>query len=189
VNLSSSEQAPSAEQSKWFAKEVYSRDGQLKAYLRVSFPSVRDVEDVIQESYLRIWKARLSRPIHSTKSFLFLIVRNLAIDVIRAKKVVRTESLVDLKGLPALGLEDRPDAAATLRRKECIDLLTEALAALPGRAREIVFLRKFQAIPQREVAAKLGISERTVEAQLAKGIRLCEDYLRKRGVHGFTCDE
>ena len=188
MSLSPTEHAPSAEQSQWFAKEVYAHNGQLKAYLRVSFPSVRDVDDVIQESYLRIWRARLTRPIHATKAFLFKIAHNLAIDVIREEQGVRTESFVDLEVLPVLGLQDRSDAAALLRRKESIDLLSEALAALPNRAREIVFLRKFQAIPQREVAAMLGVSERTVEAQLAKGMRLCEDYLRKRDVKGFTYD-
>ena len=188
VSPTPTEQAPRAEQSQWFAKEVYAHNGQLKAYLRVSFPSVRDVDDVIQESYLRIWRARLTRPIHATKAFLFKIAHNLAIDVIREEQGVRTESFVDLEVLPVLGLQDRSDAAALLRRKESIDLLSEALAALPNRAREIVFLRKFQAIPQREVAAMLGVSERTVEAQLAKGMRLCEDYLRKRDVKGFTYD-
>jgi RNA polymerase sigma-70 factor (ECF subfamily) len=149
---------------------------------------VRDVDDVIQESYLRIWKTRLTRPIHATKSFLFQIAHNLAIDIVRADRVVRTESFVDLEAMPVLGLQETLDAAATLGRKERIDLLSEALTSLPNRAREIMFLRKFQAIPQKEVAAKLGVSERTVEAQLAKGMRLCECYLRKRGVNGFSCD-
>jgi len=188
VSPTPTEQTPRAEQSQWFAREVYSYEGRLKAYLRVSFPSVRDVDDVIQESYLRIWRARLSRPIHATKAFLFQIAHNLAIDVVRADRVVRTESLVDLEAMPVLELQDRLDAATTLGRKERIDLLSEALASVPNRAREIVFLRKFQAIPQKEVAAKLGVSERTVEAQLAKGMRLCEYYLRKRGVNSFSCD-
>jgi len=187
VSLTPTEQAPSSEQSRWFTEQVHAHDGQLKAYLRGSFPSVRDVEDVVQESYLRIWKARLTRPIHSTKSFLFQIARHLAIDVVRTRQMAPTESLVDFQALPVL--EDRPAAAATLSRKERIDLLSEALASLPDRAREIVFMRKFQAIPQKEAAAKLRVSERTVEAQLAKGMKQCEDYLRKRGVRGFTSDD
>jgi RNA polymerase sigma-70 factor (ECF subfamily) len=187
VSLSPTERAPDAEQSRWFADEVHSHDGQLKAYLHGSFPSVRDIDDVVQESYLRIWRARLSYPIRSTKSFLFQIARHLAIDVVRSGRVVTTETLVDLEAQPVL--EERPDAAAALSSKEKIGLLSEALASLPDRTREIIFLRKFQAIPQREVASRLGVSERTVEAQLAKGMKLCERFLRKRGVGGFFCDE
>lgn len=187
VSLSPIERVPNAEQSRWFADEVHSHDGQLKAYLHGSFPTVRDVDDVVQESYLRIWRARLSHPIRSTKSFLFQIARHLAIDVVRKRQAAPTESLVDFQALPVL--EDGPDAATALSSREKIDLLVEALASLPDRAREVVFLRKFQSIPQREVAAKLGVSERTVEAQLAKGMKLCEAYLRRRGVSGFTCDD
>ncbi len=187
VSLSPTERAPDAEQSRWFADEVHSHDGQLKAYLHGSFPSVRDIDDVVQESYLRIWRARLSYPIRSTKSFLFQIARHLAIDLVRSGRVVTTESLVDLEAQPVL--EERPDAAATLSSKEKIGLLSEALASLPDRTRKIIFLRKFQAIPQREVASRLGVSERTVEAQLAKGMKLCERFLRKRGVGGFRSDE
>lgn len=61
-------------------------------------------------------------------------------------------------------------------------LVAEAVAALPDRCREIVVLRKLQGLPQREVAARLGISERTVEVQVARGVRRCAEHLRRRGL-------
>lgn len=178
---------PNTDQARWFADEVHAHDGQLRAYLRGSYPTVRDVDDVVQESYLRTWKARLTHPIASTKSFLFQVARNLAIDVVRKKLSSPADSLVDLDSLSVL--EEGADAAATLSRQEKIDLLIAALATLPERTREIVFLRKFHCLPQKEVAARFRISERTVESQLAKGMKRCADYLRKRGVNGFSCDE
>jgi DNA-directed RNA polymerase specialized sigma24 family protein len=48
-----------------------------------------------------------------------------------------------------------------------------------------VLLRKFEQIPQKEVAARLGLSERTVENLLGRGVKKCERYLRKRGVDGY----
>jgi RNA polymerase sigma factor (sigma-70 family) len=50
-------------QESWFAEEVHTHDSQLKSYLRSSFPALRDVDDVVQESYLRIWRRQLVRPI------------------------------------------------------------------------------------------------------------------------------
>ena len=44
------------DRARWFKEEVHSLDTRLKSYLRGSFPSV-DVEDVVQESYLRTWLA------------------------------------------------------------------------------------------------------------------------------------
>ena len=175
------------DQARWFADEVHAHDGQLRAYLRGTYPTVRDIDDVVQESYLRTWKAKLAHPIASAKSFLFQVARNLAIDVVRRKQSAPTESLVDLTALSVL--EDQADVVTALSRQEKIDLLIAAMATLPDRTREIVFVRKFQSRPQKEVAARFVISERTVETQLAKGMKRCADYLRKRGVHGFSCDE
>jgi RNA polymerase sigma-70 factor (ECF subfamily) len=172
---------------RWFVEEVHAHDGQLRAYLRGAYPTVRDVDDVVQESYLRTWKARLAHPIASTKSFLFEVARNLAIDLVRRKQSAPSESLVAFEELTVM--DDGADVVAALSRQEKIDLLIAALATLPDRTREIVFLRKFQQLPQKEVAAHFGVSERTVETQLAKGMKRCANYLRKRGVQGFRCDE
>lgn len=178
---------PETEHVRWFAEEVHTHDGQLRAYLRGSYPAVRDIDDVVQESYLRTWKAKLAHPITSTKSFLFQVARNLAIDVLRRKHSAGTESPVALDDLCVP--DEGADVTATLSLQEKIDLLTAALASLPECTREIVFLRKFQGLPQKEVAARFGIAERTVEARLAKGMKSCATYLRKRGVNGFSCDE
>lgn len=178
---------PDTDHARWFAEEVHAHDGQLRAYLRGTYPAVRDVDDVVQESYLRIWKAKLVHPITSTKSFLFQVARNLAIDVVRRKRSAATDSSV---GLHDLCVPDySADVTATLSQQEKVDLLTAALSTLPERTREVVFLRKFQSVPQREVAARLGIAERTVETQLAKGMKRCAAYLKKRGINGFSCDE
>src|SRR3954467_6340557 len=109
------------EQARWFTNEVHAHDGQLRAYLRGAYPAVRDVDDLVQESYLRTWKAKLVHPIASTKSFLFQVARNLAIDVLRRKQASPTESLVDLDALRVL--EESADVATALSRREKIDLL------------------------------------------------------------------
>lgn len=184
-------QPTSAEQAAklgdWFRHDVHRYDGQLKAYLTKTFPGIPDVDDVVQESYLRIWKARLRHPIRFAKSFLFQVARHVAIDAIRKKSTAGEESAVDIEALPVS--EERVNPAAVLTHQEKIDLLSDAMAALPDRCREIIILRKFQSIPQKQVAARLCISERTVEDRLARGMRLCERYLQQRGIRGFIADE
>lgn len=97
------------------------------------------MDDVVQESYLRIWKARLTRPIVSTKSFLFQIARHLVVDGVRRTQAARTESLGDLAALPVL--DDKADVVAAISYREKVSLLAEALASLPARCRAVMIMR------------------------------------------------
>jgi len=72
-------EADPLEKTRWFKDEVHVHDAKLKSYLRGSFPTI-DVEDVVQESYLRTWLAHAVSPIRSAKAFLFTVARCLAID-------------------------------------------------------------------------------------------------------------
>jgi RNA polymerase sigma-70 factor (ECF subfamily) len=173
----SSDRASNAEQNRWFAEHVYSQDPLLKAYLRSSFPSIRDVDDIAQESYLRIWKARAAHPIDSVKAFLFKISKHLAINQIRRQRVSPIDPVTDLSSL--IVIEDRPDAAAVACTREELLLLAKGIDALPGRCREIFVLRRLMGLSQREIAEKLGLSEETVHAQVQRGLRRCEKYLRR----------
>lgn len=163
---------------KWFAEDVQPHDASLKAWLRGRFPSVRDVDDVVQESYLRIWKARALHPIDSAKAFLFRIARNLALDTLRHERHSPINVVTDLSQL--FVIDDRPDAAALATRQQEIELLVEAIDALPARCREIFILRKIQGVSQKDIATRLGLSEQTVQVQAARGLRRVAESLRRR---------
>ncbi len=182
---SAAETTPTVESddARWFAAEVHPHESQLRSYLHGRFPAVRDVDDVVQESYLRIWRARAGRPIASAKAFLFTIARHLALDAVQRKRTAPEVTLGDLAALAVL--EDKPDAAEALSYHEKVCLLADVLAALPDRCREVVVLRKLKCLSQKEAAAQLGLSERTVENQLARGMKRCEQILRRQGVHSL----
>lgn len=164
----------------WFTSEIHPHESSLRNYLQGNFPSVRDLDDVVQESYLRIWKARTLRPIESAKAFLFKVARHVAIDILRHRQVSPIIAVPDLSALPVI--EDRANAAEAACSHEEIVLLAQALNSLPARCREIIILRKFQSMPQKEVAARLGISELTVQEQVYRGVKRCEKFLVKRGM-------
>ncbi|MBM3853129.1 MAG: RNA polymerase sigma factor [Verrucomicrobia bacterium] len=166
------------EQSRWFAEEVHAHDLQLKAYLRGSFPAVRDVDDVVQESYLRIWKARAAQPIRSAKAFLFTVARRLALDHLRSQRRSPIIAVTDLSHL--FVLESAPNAREATATSEEITLLVEVVDSLPARCREIFILRRLQGVPQKDIAARLGLSEQTVQVQAARGVRRCTEFIHRR---------
>jgi len=139
--------AASATQTEWFSREVHAHDAQLKSYLRGFFPSVRDIDDVVQESYLRTWRARLGQPIRSAKSFLFEIARNLAVDGIRRKGVSPEIHCPDLDALPVR--EEKPGVEDTVCTNEELDLLAQAIQSLPTRCREVMILRQIKGRSQK----------------------------------------
>jgi len=176
-----------AEQARWFVDEVQPHERSLRSYLSGSFPAVRDVDDVVQESFLRAWRTKAKQPILSAKGFLFKVARHLAIDVIRRER----RSPIDPAGAPeAVNVsEDKPIVSSTVSRQEKIQLLIAAIDALPPKCRQVVVLRKLQGVPVRQIAGQLRISEKGVEIQLTRGIARCREYLAKRGIRSLFDDE
>jgi RNA polymerase sigma-70 factor (ECF subfamily) len=172
--------SPNSEPTKWFAEEIQPHEPALRAVLRRSIPGA-DVDDLVQETFLRIWRARLKGPIRSGKHFLFAVARNALRDVVRRRATADAIPVTENTALNVL--EHSPGVVEVVMRWQELDLLREAVCALPGRCREVFLLRKIQGLSQREIATRLSISENTVETLVAKGARRCAEYLRARGVN------
>lgn len=169
---------PEDEHNRWFVEEIHAHDSSLKVYLRGAFPAVRDVDDVVQESYLRIWRARMIRPIRCAKSFLFTVARHVALNALRRERHSPVMPVTDLRQL--FVLDSRPDAATATVTAEEIECLVDAVDALPARCREIFILRRLQGVSQKDIAARLGLSEQTVQVQAARGLKRVAKQLRRR---------
>ncbi|MES2697749.1 MAG: sigma-70 family RNA polymerase sigma factor [Verrucomicrobiota bacterium] len=174
------------QQARWFEEEVHPHGPDLRSYLRRSFPAVRDVDDVVQESYLRVWTACAAQPIRCARGFLFKVARHLALDLVRRDRASPLAAVRDFDALSVV--EEKAHAVDVLSTREKIQLVASAVATLPARCREIIVLRKFHGLSQREVAQRLGLSERTVEVQVSRGVKRCEQFLRARGIHNLFDD-
>jgi RNA polymerase sigma-70 factor (ECF subfamily) len=173
---------PESDLTRWFAEEVQPHEVSLRSYLRGMFPALPDIDDLVQESYARLIRAQTVGRINYAKAFLFTTARNLALDFFRRRKIVSIESVADFSDLPVL--EDRPTVADAINHQEELSMLAAAVRQLPDRCRQVLTLRLLYGLGHRQIAAELGISEHTVKAQLAKGMRRCADYFAARGVPG-----
>jgi RNA polymerase sigma-70 factor (ECF subfamily) len=170
------------ETSRWFEAEVRPHESELRGYLRGRFAAVRDVDDVVQESFLRVWQARLDRPIRASKAFLFQVARHLALDTLRRERAAPLVRLPDFAVESVL--EDTPGADEAACTRDELALLAAALLALPPRCRHVMLLRQIEGLPQKEIAARLGLSELTVQTHVVHGLRKLEAYFRRQGVAG-----
>lgn len=166
--------------ARWFAEEVQPHEPMLRGWIRSRFPFISDVDDLIQESYARLIRAHAHGGVQNPRNYLFTTARNVALDLFRHEKVLRVESIEENASMSVL--EETANVAETVSRNQELQLLREAMEALPDRCQQVFTLRKLYGLSHREIATQLGISERTVEAQIDKAMRRCEEFLRSRGV-------
>jgi RNA polymerase sigma factor (sigma-70 family) len=170
---------PALRESKWFAQELQPHESSLRSYLHAVFPKVGDVDDVVQESYLRILRARAAQPIRSARAFLFTVARRLALDKLRHERASPLQAVTHLEMLRVI--DDGADVAAKVVDRERLALLADAIASLPARCRDVFIFHKIKGHSRRETAAQLGLAEKTVEVQTANAMRRCGEYLRRHG--------
>ena len=158
----------------WFVREVLVHEPALMRFLRRNWRDRDEVPDLRQEIYARVYEAALRQPPESPKSFLFATARNLLADRVRRQRIVSITAVGDLEQLNVLKDELEPDR--WFGGREALARLARALDRLPERCREVVWLRRIEDLPQKEISRRLGISEKTVEKHIAKGSRLMADY-------------
>jgi RNA polymerase sigma-70 factor (ECF subfamily) len=171
---------PNPDRLRWFTEEVQPHEASLRAYLRGLFPSLPDLDDLVQESYLRLLRAKNAGRISFVKAFLFTTARNAALDIFRRRQVVSIEPIGEIGRIDLV--EEQPDAAESIDKQQQLELLADAIRQLPARCRQVMTLRLLYGLPRKQIAAELRISEHTVKAQIAKGLRRCADYFSAHGL-------
>jgi RNA polymerase sigma-70 factor (ECF subfamily) len=167
------------DRSRWFAEHVQPLEPMLRAWLRRRFGQQIDLDDIVQEAFVRVLQAHAGGTLASPKAFLFTAARNLALDRLRRHEISRTAFLGEKEWSGILDeFADVPEAVALNQE---LALLTAAIQSLPARCRQIFTLRKLYGLSQREIAERLGISESTVSNQLTIGVEKCTDFFAEHG--------
>jgi RNA polymerase sigma-70 factor (ECF subfamily) len=129
-------------------------------------------EEAVQETFLRAWRAgeRFDPEIGSLRTWLFAILRNVVIDLGRARAV-----------RPRVAEGEVEDAVEPIEQALLAWQVEEALRRIGDQHRRILLETHFRGRPYSEVAAELGVPEGTVKSRVYYGLRALRVVLEEMG--------
>ncbi len=153
----------------WVGREILPHEADLRRWLSRGRIAPSDVDDVIQDAYCRLAALDDVEHITSPRAYLFQVARSLVLNRLRRARIVRIEAVAEFDTLNLVGDDPSPERIIGARR----DLIRalEAIVELPERCRRIFEMRKIEGVPQKEIARRLGVTERVVENDVMKAIR------------------
>ncbi len=151
---------------------------ELQSYLAERLRDREVAADLTQETFLRFAEKGTHAAIGHDRSYLYRTAHNLAVDHARRTKRQRTD--VTAHDEFAEMAEDRPGPEEIVGAQERLDLLRDAVQELPERTRQVFVLHRIEELTYGEVAARLGISESSVQKHLAKALQHVMQRLKPR---------
>lgn len=141
-----------------------------------SFIQDRDeAEEIVQSAFLSVWEKRKTLDIKtSLKSYLYTMVRNTSLNVIKHEKI--KQRYVG----EALAVEDRSheNVSQKVLSLELEEKIQRAMESLPEQCRLVFKLSRFEELKYSEIAEQLQISIKTVENQMGKALKIMREQLK-----------
>lgn len=129
----------------------------------------QDAEDIVQEAFLKAYKAQESFRGNNARSWMLSIVRNTAMDFLRRYKASRASPLEDEAHEPP---DHAPNPERQLLDESRREQVRQAISRLAEEFREVVVLREIEGLSYKEIAAVLSIPMGTVMSRLSRARNL-----------------
>lgn len=160
---------------RWFCREILLHEASLTRYLARVWPNRDEVADLRQEIYTKVFDASLRRLPAMPKAYLFASARHVMADRVRRSRISFIGMRADLDAMNVLIEEISPERRVSALQE--LSRLACAFDRLPAQCRAVMWLRKVEQLPQKDVAARMGVHEKAIEKQVARGMRLLANEL------------
>lgn len=132
--------------------------------------------EIVQEAFAALWEKRVEIDYsRNVKSYLSTSIHNKCLNYLRDNRKFNG-NILELENLLEWSENDDLNASDPLTEKELKLTISNAIDELPEKCREVFILNRYENMKYKDVADKLGISVKTVEAQMSKALQ----YLRTR---------
>ena len=155
--------------------------GRLVRYLVYVLGRREDVDDLVQETWLRVMERGKSYDGRSRfEPWLFTVARHLAIDFLRRRREVSLDAEEDGRTLVAAPVSGEMSPFAMAARTEDAERLAGALQGLPGVQREALVLRFLEEMSLQEIAAVVNSPVPTVSARIYRGLAALRSQMEEK---------
>jgi RNA polymerase sigma-70 factor (ECF subfamily) len=127
-------------------------------------------EDLLQDAFLRLWKAAPGyEPSAKVSTYVFRIAHNLFLnDAARRRE----------KALESMDAETRSDPSSDLNRREVVSQVQRAVESLPDGEREVLLLSEYNGFKYAEISEILGIPVGTVKSRMFSAVQRLKEALK-----------
>ena len=133
-------------------------------------------EEVVQDLYYHLWRNRDTTEFHvSVKSYLYKAVSN------NCKMLIRNRdrrSAIEAE-IVLLNTDSAEEPEELLEVKEIREVVNRTLEELPEKPAQIFRMSRYEGLKYREIAEKLSISIKTVEANMGKALKVFRKNLQE----------
>ncbi|NLA50003.1 MAG: RNA polymerase sigma-70 factor [Bacteroidales bacterium] len=148
--------------------------------VRYAFSFVRDhdtAEEIVQDVFYRIWAGREKINIkRSLSAYLFRAVHNSCLHLLEHRKVVEKHEKEIIRER-----ETNPESASDLvEYNDLLSAVADVLERLPARSGQIFCMNRFEGLKYAEIAEKLQISVKTVEAGMSRALKEFKKALKEK---------
>jgi len=144
----------------------------------------KEIEDIVQETYLRIRQVGGKTSIESPQSFMLKTARNLALDYVKRAETRLSDSFDEAEeAYPPLQHAVGDSTLGKVCSDEEFAQFCDGVRYLPIQCRRAFVLRKVYGYSQREIAKLMQISESTVEKHIAEGIKRCMYFMEQKNMN------
>lgn len=148
-----------------------------------------EIEDVVQETYVRICQAKNVEKISSKKSFMFTTAKNLALDYQKRAATKLVDDKIEWNQLDELIDNKHCDRVlAEVISNDEFSKFCEAIRQLPAQCRKVFVLKKVYGYTQKEIAKNMNISESTVEKHISSGTKRCMQMVQQEDLTAIDSD-
>ncbi len=139
----------------------------LRSYLYYKFGNLDQAEDIVQDSFIKLWNNCAKVPLNKAKSYVYTVATNLGISIARHQQVkFKHQNYITQRRNDATN--ESPEFI--MLEKEYMEKLKNAIADLPDRQREVFLLSRIDKKTYKEIAELSNVSVKAIEKLMHKAL-------------------